>query len=139
MTWTQSQSAQIQQVGYQATKNCSWMLFTYKKTTTDYDINHIIGFSRGYLGRSPPHPHRPWRFKTLLQIISWWILSCDPSTITYKEKVHFWPSNSGLSLILAIELQNRISLAIQLSKPFKFDHRAVLVGGFNFFYLQLSP
>jgi hypothetical protein len=39
-----------------------------------------------------------------------------------KEKVHFWPSNYRLSLVLAIELQNQISLTIQLSKPFKFGH-----------------
>ena len=46
------------------------------------------------------------------------------------EKVHFWPSNSCLGLILAIELQNRISLTIQPLKPFIFDHRAVLLPGF---------
>ena len=46
------------------------------------------------------------------------------------EKVHFWPSNFCLDLILAIELQNRVSLVIQLLKPFIFDHRAVLLPGF---------
>ena len=38
----------------------------------------------------------------------------------------FLPSNSGLGLILAIKFKNWVSLAIQLSKPFKFDHRTVL-------------
>jgi len=33
-------------------------------------------------------------------------------------------------LVLAIKLQNRISLTTQLRKPFIFDHRAVLVAGF---------
>ena len=47
-----------------------------------------------------------------------------------KEKVHFWPSNSCLDSILAIELQNRVSLTIQLLKPFIFDHRVVLLPGF---------
>jgi hypothetical protein len=28
---------------------------------------------------------------------------------------------------------------IQLSKPFKFGHRVVLIGGFQFFYLQFGP
>jgi hypothetical protein len=31
-----------------------------------------------------------------------------------KEKVHFWPSNFCLGLVLAIELQNQITLIIQL-------------------------
>jgi hypothetical protein len=34
----------------------------------------------------------------------------------------FWPSNFCLSLILSIELQNRISLTIQLLKPFTIGH-----------------
>ena len=39
-----------------------------------------------------------------------------------KSKVHFWPSNSCPSLILAIQLQNRVALTIQLSKPVTFGH-----------------
>ena len=46
------------------------------------------------------------------------------------DKVYFWPSNSCLGLILAIELQNRISSTTQLSKPFTFGHPTVLVAGF---------
>ena len=46
------------------------------------------------------------------------------------DKVHFWPSNSCLGLVLAIELQNRVSSTTQLSKPFTFVHPAVLVAGF---------
>jgi hypothetical protein len=42
-------------------------------------------------------------------------------------------------LVLAIELQNRVSSTIQLLKPFTIGHRAVLMSGFNFFYLQFSP
>jgi hypothetical protein len=34
-------------------------------------------------------------------------------------------------------LQNRLSLAIKLSKLFKFDHWTVLMGGFNFFIYNL--
>jgi hypothetical protein len=50
-------------------------------------------------------------------------------------KVHFWPSNFCLSLVLTIELQ----MTIQLLKLFTIGHRAVLMGGFNFFYLQFRP
>jgi hypothetical protein len=58
--------------------------------------------------------------------------------VTYsKEKVHFWPSNFCLSLVLTIELQNQIFLTIQLLKPFTIGHRAVLMGGFNFFIYNL--
>jgi hypothetical protein len=57
----------------------------------------------------------------------------------WEEKVHVWPSNYRLSLVLAIELENQTFLTIQLSKPFKFGHRVVLIGGFQFFYLQFSP
>jgi hypothetical protein len=56
-----------------------------------------------------------------------------------KGKVHFWPSNYCLSLVLAIELQNRVSSTLQLLKPFTIGHRAILMGDFNFFYLQFSP
>jgi hypothetical protein len=35
-----------------------------------------------------------------------------------------------LSLVLAIELQNRISLTIQLLEPFTIDHRAVWMCSF---------
>jgi hypothetical protein len=42
------------------------------------------------------------------------------------------PSNFCLSLVLAIELQNWISLTIQLLKPFTIGHLTVLIGGFNF-------
>ena len=45
----------------------------------------------------------------------------------FKDKVHFWPSNSYPSLILAIQLQNRVALTIQLSKPVTFGHP----GGFE--------
>ena len=44
-----------------------------------------------------------------------------------KSKVHFWPSNSCPSLILAIQLQNRVALTIQLLKPVTFGHP----GGFE--------
>jgi hypothetical protein len=53
-----------------------------------------------------------------------------------KRKVH---PTFVVSLVLAIELQNQISLTIQLSKPFIIDHQAVLMGDFNIFYLQFSP
>jgi hypothetical protein len=36
-----------------------------------------------------------------------------------------------------IELQNRLSLAVQLSKPFKFDYQTVLMSDFNFFIYSL--
>jgi hypothetical protein len=36
-----------------------------------------------------------------------------------------------------IKLQNRIFLTIQLLKPFTIGHRAVLMGGFNFFIYNL--
>ena len=42
----------------------------------------------------------------------------------------FLHSNYGLSLILAIQLQNRVSLTIQLSKPFTFGHPVILLDGF---------
>ena len=45
-------------------------------------------------------------------------------------KVHFWPSNSCLSLILAIQLQNRVALTIQLSKPVTFGHPSGFECGF---------
>ena len=59
---------------------------------------------------------------------------CPSISFFIGKKIHFWTSNSDLGLVLAIELQNRVSLVIQPSKPFKFDHRAVLVGGFNFLF-----
>jgi hypothetical protein len=40
-------------------------------------------------------------------------------------------------LVLAIKFQNRLSSAIQLSKPFEFGHWVVSTGGFNCFYLQV--
>ena len=46
-----------------------------------------------------------------------------------KGKVHFWPSNYHRSSILVIQLQNRIFLAIKLSKPFIFGYQMVLLGG----------
>ena len=49
---------------------------------------------------------------------------------TSSQKVYFLPSNCYPSLVLAIELQNRVSSTIQLSKPFTFGHPAVLLGGF---------
>ena len=49
------------------------------------------------------------------------------SSYIKKSKVHFWPSNSCPSLILAIQLQNRVALTIQLSKPVTFGHP----GGFE--------
>jgi citrate lyase synthetase len=57
----------------------------------------------------------------------------------FLEKVYFRPSNFCLNLVLTIKLQNRISLTIELLKPFTIGHQAVLMGGFNFFYLQFSP
>jgi hypothetical protein len=59
--------------------------------------------------------------------------------ISSRKKVQFWSCYSCQSLILTIELQNRLSLVIKLSKPFKFDHSAVLMGALKKFYLQLSP
>jgi hypothetical protein len=59
--------------------------------------------------------------------------------LNFWKKVHFWTSNFCLSLVLVIKLQNRISLTIQLLKPFTIVHRAILIGGFNIFYLQFSP
>ena len=70
----------------------------------------------------------------------WFLTNYVMNTYVFKYTLYpvgksiFLIINSGLNLVLAIELQNRISLAIQLSKPFKFDHRAVLVGGFNFLF-----
>jgi hypothetical protein len=55
------------------------------------------------------------------------------------EKVHFWPSNFCLSLVLAIELQNQTFLTIQLLKPFTIGHRAVLMSSFNFCIYNLVP
>jgi hypothetical protein len=55
----------------------------------------------------------------------------------FMEKVHFWPFNYWLGLILAIELQNRVSSTIQLLKPFTIGHRAVLLSDFNFFIYNL--
>ena len=46
------------------------------------------------------------------------------------EKSIFLHSNYGLSLILAMQLQNRVSLTVELSQAFIFDHLAVLKGGF---------
>ena len=48
-----------------------------------------------------------------------------------KEKVYFWPSNYCLSLILAIQLENRVYLTTQLSKPLILSHQVVLVGSFD--------
>ena len=45
--------------------------------------------------------------------------------------VHFWPSNYCPSLILTMQLQNRVSLTIKLSKPFTFGHPVALQGGFG--------
>jgi hypothetical protein len=68
------------------------------------------------------------------------IVKCTKSwDCSEMEKVHFWPSNSCQSLVLAIKLQSRLSSAIQLSRPFKFGHLTVSIGGFNCFYLQFSP
>jgi hypothetical protein len=47
------------------------------------------------------------------------------------DKVYFWPSNSYSSLILAIQLQNRVSLTIQLSKPVTFGHPSGFECGFD--------
>jgi hypothetical protein len=47
-----------------------------------------------------------------------------------KEEVHFWPSNYCRSLVLTIERENQESLAIELLKPFKFGHPAVLQSSF---------
>jgi hypothetical protein len=56
----------------------------------------------------------------------------------YKQgKSPFWPSNSYLSLILAIEFQNRVSLTIQLLKRFTIGHQTVLKSGLNFFIYNL--
>jgi hypothetical protein len=52
---------------------------------------------------------------------------------------HFLPSNFCLNLVLAIEFQNQTFLTVQLLKPFTIGHRAVLMSGFNFLYLQFSP
>jgi hypothetical protein len=49
----------------------------------------------------------------------------------YNEKrVYFWPSNFWRSPRMTIELQNHVSLAIQLLKPFIFDHRTIFGGWF---------
>jgi len=42
----------------------------------------------------------------------------------FKEKVHFWPSNYGSSLVLALQLENQTPAVPQLSKPFKIGPRA---------------
>jgi hypothetical protein len=47
-----------------------------------------------------------------------------------KSKVHFQPSNPCQSLILTIQLQNRISLAIEVSKLFIFLSSDGFVGRF---------
>jgi hypothetical protein len=46
----------------------------------------------------------------------------------------FLPSNYRLNLVLA---QNRKSLTIQLSKPFKFGHQVVFMGDFKIFIYDL--
>jgi hypothetical protein len=61
----------------------------------------------------------------------------DATLQNKKEKVHFLLSNYCLGLVLAIELQNRVSSTIQLLKPFTIGHRAVLMSGFNFFIYSL--
>jgi hypothetical protein len=53
------------------------------------------------------------------------------------KKIYFWQSNSCLGLILSIELQNWVSLTIQLLKPFTIGHRVVLMSDFNFFIYNL--
>jgi hypothetical protein len=55
-----------------------------------------------------------------------------------KGKSPFLTIQLFLSLILAIELQNWVSLTIQLLKPFTIDHVAVSMGGFNFLF-TISP
>jgi hypothetical protein len=56
---------------------------------------------------------------------------------TIKEKVYFWPSNFYLNLVLAIEVQNRISLTIQLLKPIIIGLQVGLMGDINFFIYNL--
>jgi hypothetical protein len=59
-------------------------------------------------------------------------------TFTQKlGKVHFWPSNSYLSLVLAIVLQNRVFSTIQLLKSFIIGHRIGFDDNFNFFIYNL--
>ena len=75
-----------------------------------------------------------WSKMDFIHKTKMFFFSLEGGMIVFYEKNPFLPSNSSLSLVLAIELQNRIFFAIQLSKSFKFDHRAVLVGGFNFLF-----
>jgi hypothetical protein len=49
----------------------------------------------------------------------------DMIFIYFKNKFIFWPFNSWFSLILTIELQNRVSLTIQLLNPFTIGHRTI--------------
>jgi hypothetical protein len=69
-----------------------------------------------------------------------WLLGCIClwENEINSEKVHFWPSNYCLSLILTIKLQNWVSSTIQLLKPFTIGHRAVFMSGFNFFIYNLD-
>jgi hypothetical protein len=82
--------------------------------------------------------HCRWSRKNTHFEVTWgWRMGSFISWVFFGKKIHFWPSNFCLSLVLAIELQNRISLTIQLLKPFTIDHQTVLMGGFNFFIYNL--
>jgi hypothetical protein len=91
------------------------------------------------IGRIPPYLHirlklsRPNR-------------SCNIVTIVSSNALSTWVQKRyGKSSILTIQLsptfdfvhrlQNRLSLAIQLSKLFKIDHRVVLMSCFNFLFV----
>jgi hypothetical protein len=70
-----------------------------------------------------------WSAGVYLWYVAWMLFK--------KEKIYIWPFNFCISFVLAIELQNRIFLTIQLLKTFTIGHRAVLMGGFNFFIYNL--
>ena len=52
--------------------------------------------------------------------------------INKKDKVHFWPSNFCLGLVLSIELQNRVSSTTQLWKPFILNFKTGYLRPLNY-------
>ena len=74
--------------------------------------------------------HDLWAIQILhFYVHNIWLLAV--MSIIFKDKVHFWPSNSCLGLVLAIELQNRVSLTTQLRKLFIFSPSGCFGGRFR--------
>jgi len=60
------------------------------------------------------------KFETTLNVSN--KIKCFKQSKKLRKKFIFLPSNYYTSLILAIQLRNRVSLIIQLSKPVRFGH-----------------